>query len=457
MRAVKARQIVLLAGDLIILYLSLAITLLTRYGWSDFARQLNLHLIPMGLIFVIWLVVFYVNGLYDLFNTKVSFAFFRRFTESWLFAVGISVMLFYLIPLFNITPRTNLLILSAIFAALFVLWRLIIGTAARTNVRVLAINPNDELLKLLTTLQNNQQLGYEIIGITSNTDKPAVDGIQIFSSATPIRAIVSEHRIGLIVMPFNTGANAAKLYGELYELLFWDVYTMQADAFFESLSGRISFASLQDSWFFENLQPHHTSLYGAIQRITNYIFATVGLLALIIITPFIAVATKLQSPGPLFYLQERIGKGGKRFKVIKFRTMYALEKDGGAELGGAQFTTQGDPRVTKIGRIIRTLRIDELPQVVNVLRGEMSLIGPRPERPQFIEQFEKHMPYYTVRNLVKPGLTGWAQINYPYAETVEQQLTKFQYDLFYIKNRSFMLDVTIILKTIHVILYGKGR
>lgn len=457
MRAVKARQIVLLTGDLVVLYISLGVTLLARYGLADFAHQLNLHLIPMGLIFVTWLVVFYVNGLYNLFNTKVSYAFLRRFTESWLIAVGAAVTLFYLVPIFNITPRTNLFILSAIFGALFLVWRFLIGLTAKASVRVLAINPNAELITLLSTLQKNPQLGYQIVGIISDDEKTSTDSLQVFSGATPIRAIVSEHHIGLIVMPFNTGASAAKLYGELYELLFWDVYTMPADAFFESLSGRISFASLQDSWFFENLQPHHASLYEVMQRIIDYIFATLGVLVLIIITPFVALATKLQSPGPLFYLQERIGKGGKRFKVIKFRTMHALEKDGGAELSGAQFTSQDDPRITKIGKIIRSLRIDELPQVINVLKGEMSIIGPRPERPQFVEQFEKHMPYYTVRNLVKPGLTGWAQINYPYAETTEQQLTKFQYDLFYIKNRSLMLDITIILKTLHVILYGKGR
>lgn len=457
MRAVKARQIVLLTGDLVVLYISLGVTLLARYGLADFAHQLNLHLIPMGLIFVTWLVVFYVNGLYDLFNIKVSYAFLRRFTESWLIAVGAAVTLFYLVPIFNITPRTNLFILSAIFGALFLVWRFLIGLTAKASVQVLAINPNAELITLLSTLQKNPQLGYQIVGIVSDDEKISTDNLQVFSGATPIRAIVSEHHIGLIVMPFNTEASAAKLYGELYELLFWDVYTMPADAFFESLSGRISFASLQDSWFFENLQPHHASLYEVMQRIIDYVFATLGVLILVVITPFVALATKLQSPGPLFYLQERIGKGGRKFKVIKFRTMHALEKDGGAELSGAQFTTQDDPRITKIGKIIRSLRIDELPQVVNVLKGEMSIIGPRPERPQFVEQFEKHMPYYTVRNLVKPGLTGWAQINYPYAETTEQQLTKFQYDLFYIKNRSLMLDITIILKTLHVILYGKGR
>ena len=457
MRAVKARQIVLLTGDLVVLYISLGVTLLARYGLADFAHQLNLHLIPMGLIFVTWLVVFYVNGLYDLFNIKVSYAFLRRFTESWLIAVGAAVTLFYLVPIFNITPRTNLFILSAIFGALFLVWRFLIGLTAKASVQVLAINPNAELITLLSTLQKNPQLGYQIVGIVSDDEKISTDNLQVFSGATPIRAIVSEHHIGLIVMPFNTEASAAKLYGELYELLFWDVYTMPADAFFESLSGRISFASLQDSWFFENLQPHHASLYEVMQRIIDYVFATLGVLILVVITPFVALATKLQSPGPLFYLQERIGKGGRKFKVIKFSTMHALEKDGGAELSGAQFTTQDDPRITKIGKIIRSLRIDELPQVVNVLKGEMSIIGPRPERPQFVEQFEKHMPYYTVRNLVKPGLTGWAQINYPYAETTEQQLTKFQYDLFYIKNRSLMLDITIILKTLHVILYGKGR
>ena len=457
MRAVKARQIVLLTGDLVVLYISLAITLLARYGVADFAHQLNLHLFPMGLIFVFWLIIFYVNGLYDLLNIKVSLAFLRRFTESWLIAVGTAVTLFYLVPIFNITPRTNLFILSIVFAAMFVLWRFIISSSVRASVRVLAINPNSELITLLTTLQKNPQLGYQIIGIISDDEKQEQHGLQTFSTKTPIRAIVSEHHVGLIVMPFNTEASAAKLYGELYELLFWDVYTMPADAFFESLSGRISFASLQDSWFFENLQPNHATVYEVFQRAADYVFATLGLLALLLLTPFVALATKIQSPGPLFYLQERIGKSGRRFKVIKFRTMHALEKDGGAELSGAQFTTQDDPRITKIGKIIRSLRIDELPQVINVLKGEMSIIGPRPERPQFVEQFEKHMPYYTVRNLVKPGLTGWAQINYPYAETTEQQLTKFQYDLFYIKNRSLMLDLTIILKTLHVILYGKGR
>lgn len=455
MRAVKARQIVLLVGDLAILYISLAITLAIRYGWSDFARQFELHLIPMSTIFVAWLTVLYVNGLYDLFNLKLSYALIRRFTESWLFGVAVAVALFYFVPLFNITPRTNLFILSFVFAILFVLWRFVIGHSQRTGVRVLAINPNEELLTLLETLRANPQLGYDIVGMISNEEHKT--DIQNFSSETPIRALVSEHHVSLIVMPFNTGTSTTKLYGELYELLFWDVYTMPADAFFESLSGRIAFASLQDSWFFENLQPHHMPLYLAMQRVMDYLLSIIGLIVLIIITPIVAVFIKWKSPGPLFYMQERIGKGGKKFNVIKFRTMHALDERGGAELQGAQFTTPNDPRITKAGRIIRTLRIDELPQVINVLKGEMAIIGPRPERPHFVDQFEKIMPYYTVRNLVKPGLTGWAQINYSYAETTEQQLIKFQYDLFYIKNRSLMLDITIILKTLHVIIYGKGR
>lgn len=458
MRAVKARQILLLAGDLVVLYLSLGITLLLRYGLRDFAAELELHFGPMTLIFGVWLVVLYVNGLYDLYNAKISQAFLRRFTESWVMSVGLAVAIFYLVPLFNITPRTNLFILSGVFAALFIGWRLVAGNTKHTGIRVLAIHPTKDLLDLLSTLKKNPQLGYTVIGVVTEHDASIPNNLTRFSPSQPVRALVSEHQVNLITIPSKTADDqVSKLYAELYELLFWDVYTMPSESFFESLTGRISLSALHDSWFFENLRPNHTPLYDAIQRIMDYVLALLGLIVLAIITPIVAILIATSSRGPLFYLQERVGMRGKRFKVIKFRTMHALTKDGGAEVAGAQVTVQNDPRITRAGRIIRSLRIDELPQVINVLRGEMSIIGPRPERPQFVDEFEKHMPYYTVRHLVKPGLTGWAQINYPYAETVEQQLTKFQYDLYYIKNRSPLLDMTIILKTLHVVLYGKGQ
>lgn len=456
MRAVKVRQMVLLAGDLAILYLSLAITLLVRYGHGEFVQQYGLHVGPMSIIFLLWLVVIYVNGLYDLYVAKPSQVFIRRFAESWLISVGLAVSLFYLLPFFTITPKTNLFVLSIVFAILFIAWRLISNTRSRADIRVLVVNPTKDMIELLNSLQRNPQLGYQIIGIVSDDKFPDTE-IKCYQTVTPIRALASEHLVNLIVVPKNTSDTFSSLYSELYELLFWNVYTMPAETFFESLTGRIPLSALHDSWFFENLRPNRMPLYDALQRAMDYVLGSIALVILLIITPFMALLIKWHSPGPLFYLQERIGRNGKRFRVIKFRTMHALTQDGGAETKGAQFTTNNDPRLIKFGKFIRSSRLDELPQVINVLRGEMSLIGPRPERPQFVEQFEKHMPYYTVRHLVKPGLSGWAQINYPYAETIEQQLIKFQYDLYYIKNRSFLLDITIVLKTLHVVIYGKGR
>jgi len=166
----------------------------------------------------------------------------------------------------------------------------------------------------------------------------------------------------------------------------------------------------------------------------------------------VALAVKLDSPGPIFYTQERVGKNGRRFKIIKFRSMSAsAEKD-----SGPVWATNSDPRVTRVGRIIRKLRLDELPQFVNVLRGDMNFVGPRPERPVFVEQLNKIIPYYSQRHLIKPGLTGWAQIKYPYGSSVEDAIEKLRYDLYYIKNQSFFLDAAIIFETVKTVLFGRG-
>jgi lipopolysaccharide/colanic/teichoic acid biosynthesis glycosyltransferase len=171
----------------------------------------------------------------------------------------------------------------------------------------------------------------------------------------------------------------------------------------------------------------------------------------VLVTPIVALFVKTTSPGPLFYTHERIGKHGKRFLIWKFRTM---KQD--AETSGAQFATKNDPRITAVGKILRGLRIDELPQIWNVLRGDMSFVGPRPERPEFVEQLTQRMPYYALRHLTRPGLTGWAQVKYRYASSIDDSLIKLQYDLYYVKHRSLVLDGAILLKTINTVLRSQG-
>ncbi len=189
-----------------------------------------------------------------------------------------------------------------------------------------------------------------------------------------------------------------------------------------------------------------------LKVIMDYLFTPIIFLILFPISFFVALLHKIESPGPIFYKQLRSGKHGKPFYLIKFRTMI---KD--AERSGQKFSSKNDPRVTKIGRIMRKLRLDEVPQLINIMKGEMSLVGPRPERPEFIEEFSKKILYYKLRLEIKPGLTGWAQVHYKYTgPDLEEQIRKLEYDLYYLKNRSILLDIIILLKTVGVVLKAEG-
>jgi len=189
-----------------------------------------------------------------------------------------------------------------------------------------------------------------------------------------------------------------------------------------------------------------------LKRIFDVLLSSFGLLLASPFFLFVPIFIRVESQGAVIFRQERVGLSGKTFNVLKFRSMCV-----DAEKDGAQWAKSNDPRVTRVGCWLRKLRIDEIPQLINVLRGEMSLIGPRPERPVFVDQLEKEIPFYQMRHLVKPGVTGWAQVNHPYGASVEDAVKKMEYDLFYVKNYSFLLDVRILLRTVRVVLFGKGQ
>lgn len=459
MTTVKKKKVLILCGDLAALLLALAAMIFLRYGAADFGIMWQAHAQPMLVVGLFWIVLLYANGLYDLFVIQPSLSFYRRFVQVWMLALATAVAVFYLVPAWRITPKTNLLVVAVLWGLLIIGWRMVCAmTHIAARPRVLFIEPNRELVELISTLHHNKQIGYKVVGVVSqmNGALPLVaDDVPRLPATTPVRALVAEHKINLIVV--GSEAQTAALNRELYELLFWHVRITTGDSFFESLTGRIQVTSLGERWFFEHVNPERAVLYVSVHTIIDYIVAALGLVVLGLVLPVVALAVRLTDRGPIFFKQERVGHNGKKFLVYKLRTMRVLAPDGSAETGGAQTTSVGDPRVTAVGAVLRKMRIDELPQMINILRGEMSLIGPRPERPQFVHEFEKHTPFFSVRHLVKPGVTGWAQINYPYAETLTQQMKKFQYDLYYLKNRSFFLDVTILLKTVHVVLYGKGR
>ncbi|MEK7516454.1 MAG: sugar transferase [Patescibacteria group bacterium] len=435
----KIKQVILLCGDLILLYLALAATLMLRYGQQFFAENWNDHFVPFTIVFTMWVVIFYIQGLYDLERAKTNIAFFRTFGESLAVATALAVGLFYLIPAFGIAPRTNLaIVLLAVFVLLSA-WRIAWNAflATRKRMRVLFLGEGAETDELIKKLQDEPQLGYEVAGVLSPTDA-LPDEIFL-----PGRADLIVFTPTLLALPHAS----RKLYGALVS----QAQLVDLVSFYEDVQKRIPLSELSEAWFLQNLRDAGKRLTDISKRALDGALGIALALLLLAVTPLVAVAVWLDDHGPLTYTQRRIGKNGRPFSIVKFRTM---KRD--AEGDGAQFAMPKDPRVTRVGHFLRRTRIDELPQVWNILRGDMSFVGPRPERPEFVMELTGAMPFYPVRHLVKPGLTGWAQINFPYANSLETNLKKLQYDLYYLKHRSLLLDLTILLRTLKVVLRGGG-
>lgn len=229
------------------------------------------------------------------------------------------------------------------------------------------------------------------------------------------------------------------------------VEIVDAPTFYEIVQGKLLLEEMTPSWIIFSTGFRRTALIDIYKRCIDVVLSVIGLALSAPFFPFIALAIKLDSPGPLFFKQTRVGNGEKPFLLYKFRSM---RQD--AEKNGAVWAVKNDTRVTAVGRFLRNSRIDEIPQLYNVLKGEMSFIGPRPERPEFVESLKKEIYYYSKRHTIKPGLTGWAQVRYPYGATVEDAIEKLRYDLYYIKNLSFLLDTQIIFETVKVVLFGRG-
>jgi sugar transferase (PEP-CTERM system associated) len=230
------------------------------------------------------------------------------------------------------------------------------------------------------------------------------------------------------------------------------VHIEEGTTFYEKISGKIMLENLRPSWVIFSSGFSISPLLRLLKRLGDLLLAGTGLILTVPLLPVIAMLIKIESRGPVFFTQERVGQNGRLFVLIKFRSMY----DDAEEVTGPVYADANDHRITWVGRWLRRTRLDELPQLLNVLRGEMSFVGPRPERPFFVQQFAKEIPYYTQRLSVKPGITGWAQINYPYGATQEDAVEKLRLDLYYIKNMSLLLDLFIVLKTAKIALLGQG-
>jgi exopolysaccharide biosynthesis polyprenyl glycosylphosphotransferase len=434
------KKILLLVGDILILYLSLWLTLLLRYGTNFDLARWQQHFWPFTIIYLLWLIVFYIAGLYELTLARNNISFYSTLSKGLAINAGLAIAFFYFIPYFGITPKTNLFLNLLIFTILVSLWRQLYNHLIKAEAllnNLLIIGQNSESDQIIEIVKNNPQLGYRLLG-----------QIQPKEIQTPfdLLEIATQKNIKTIVTAIDPHQDS-HLAESLYQCLPLKISFYDLASFYEKIMGKVPLSSIGEIWFLENLTESQKNFYEAIKRILDILGAFVFGLISLLFYPLIALAIKIDSSGSVFYTQKRIGQDGQVFTVIKFRTM--IEE---AEKNGAQWADQQDHRITKVGKFLRKSRLDELPQLWNVLTGQMSFIGPRPERIEFVQRLEKEIPYYQIRHIIKPGLTGWAQVNFRYGSSVQDSIEKLQYELYYIKHRSLILDLSIILRTIKIIL-----
>ena len=406
-----------------------------------------------------WLLVFYIANLYDVRSLKNGIHFYTGLFQVIIIASGISIAFFYLLPIFKITPKTNLFIFILIFSGLETAIRSFFNRIAEKKFKkpILIVGLNPQTLELAHFIKRNPQSGYELISIVNirnNTRDFDEDfkRFRIIEGIQNIDKVISDEKINTIVIS-PEAYQMPEIIDMFYKSLEHKVTFRNLSSFYESLTNRVPLGAINQIWFLENLSEGGKNSYETLKRFFDFIFAIIlGLLSLLLY-PFIILAVKINSPGPIFYRQKRLGQAWEVFEIIKFRTM---DKDA-EKFTGAVWTVEGDPRITKIGNFLRKTRLDELPQLWNILKGEMSFVGPRAERPEFHEKLKQAISFYEERYIIKPGLTGWAQINYRYGASVADSAEKLQYDLYYIKNRSLILDLGIILKTLNIMLRQAGR
>ena len=470
------KAILLAAGDAAIGLVALFSALLARHGGVPDSSLLNLWRFAAPFLLSLWLAGFVIFGLYDLRAAKNEPRFFEKLGRAIAFNFAVSALLFYLVPGFGIRPLATLFLIFVILSVLMFVWRAASNALAvrLSKERVLFLGLNEEVMELVRFLTENPQLGFvpaaaipdgngsRMVGI------PDTPGLNVLAPGSDLDGAVRAHAIDRIVASHGLTRTKA-LARSLFSVVPLGVAITDFPRFYESVRGRIPVSLLNEAWFIENLAGAKRPKYEFGKRILDLVLAVVFGAAALVLLPAIALAIAASThsalfgyrrrrarpgDGIIFFRQERVGKNGRRFNFLKFRSqVLGAERMGGEKNGDGGY----DPRAYPLGIFLRKTYLDELPQIWNVIRGEMSFVGPRPERPEFVSELEREIPFYRMRELVLPGITGWAQINMETDASVSDAPLKLQYDLYYIKNRSLALDLAILLKTALKLLQRSGR
>jgi sugar transferase (PEP-CTERM system associated) len=444
------RTLVLLAGEALIIWLSFVVGTLLR-NQDDSWLLLNVEggYIKILMVTGIVLLLSHWFDLYDSSNVGAKWEqTFRMLLVLGLVALSLSAVGF-VFPRFmpgNGSALAGLIILTF---TLFC-WRAAYGWLAKQpffRERVYVLGTGERAQRLLNGLRQRSELGIEVVGWTGNIEGELTRE----TVAAHLLGLAQQNGVHRVIVAMPDRRNTLPVE-ELLDLRLAGVKVEEATSWLEKITGRIEVEQLYPSWLIFADGFRFSSGFIILRRLFSTIIAATGLLLALPLLPFVMLAVKLDSKGAVFYRQKRVGLGGSQFYCYKFRTM---REDAEADTG-ATWATDDDPRITRVGGFLRTSRLDEIPQLWCVLKGDMAFVGPRPERPEFVEWLSREIPYYGVRHAVRPGITGWAQVQYKYGNTLQDAREKLQYDLFYIKNASFGLDMLIMFQTIKIVLLGRG-
>ena len=450
----KVRQIILLLGDWLLLYISLFLTLIIRHQHWPEPTIWQEHLAIFSWIFILWLLIFYIANLYNLNVLAKGPHFTERVLRTIATAAILSLIIFYLWPQARITPKTNLAIFTGVYILAFLAWRHL----WRHNLRQ-ALPHNNLLLigydqmaeELWQVLSTAPHLGYNP-KLLFDYERPeqSVAKWEIISEPDKLMPAIINGHINTVVIAERYRSDS-RLNQILFDLLPLKLTYLTLPHFYEQLTGKVPVNAIGQLWFLENLNLVDKRWYLALKRGGDVVIALLGFIISLPLWLIIAPLIKITSRGPIIFKQERIGQNNKPFIIYKFRTMKVEDNN-------FQPVSDHDKRITPLGHFLRRTRLDEIPQFINILKGEMSIIGPRPERPELVQTLARQIPFYHIRHLIKPGVTGWDQVSGEYhSPSLEDTYKKLQYDLYYLKHCSVYLDATIILKTIATVISRGGK
>jgi sugar transferase (PEP-CTERM system associated) len=445
------RTLVLLLGEAFVIGFSFVLA--TMFNVESMLRLSNALFIERGYLRILGLtaVVLLLSHGFDLYDSsKIE----QKLDQAFriLFVLGLVALvlggIIYEFP--DFLPGNNTAVFGVLILAVSLFcWRSAYGWLVCQpffRERVYVLGTGERAQRLVNGLRR-PGLGIEVVGWTGNIDGE----LSLEAVAAHLAALGKDrgvHRV-IVAMPNRRGTIPVE---ELLALRLAGVKVEEATSWLEKLTGRIEVEQLYPSWFIFADGFRFSTVNRILRRIVNFVAAFIGLVVALPLMPVVAMAVKFSSTGPVLYRQIRVGRGGETFHCYKFRTM---RQDAEADTG-ATWATDDDPRITRIGKYLRLLRLDEIPQLWCVLKGDMHFVGPRPERPEFVEWLTREIPYYNMRHVVRPGITGWAQVQYKYGNTLEDAREKLQYDLFYIKNASIGLDLLILFQTVKIVLLGRG-